>query len=299
MLDARRGCGARQFVGCRVDIEQFYDKNPARRASEEFEYGSDWSDAAGLRWGLSWVKATGELYAMTEAAEPIVTDPFGDEHLQRMPTKLLTVRVLGVVDTRARLDQILSGWANAMGMADGLAWVRDRLAHGPPAGSQDAASADIAVEVPGDDDRTSAVILTAIKALHQKVPPSETPKLVGYQEQALIAGSDPTMEWHRAYACARWAEQIVGLPAHHHLAADAAKALEIVREVGVTFGSEVRDLEYLPLGKAVSPHFQTELAWVYEAVHVAAKVAEKIGWDAVGWEQLVQNMLDIAPRGAD
>ena len=274
-------------------------RTPTRRASEEFEYGSDWSDAAGVRWGLSWVKATGELYAMTEPREPIVRDPFGDEYLQRMPTKLVTVRVLGVVETRPRLDQILSGWTNAMGTADSLAWVRDRVAHGPPAGSQDAASADMAVDVPGDDDRASAVILTAIKALHEKVPPSETPKLVAYQEQALVAGSDPTMEWHRAYACARWAEQIVAKPAHRHLAADAAKALEIVREVGVTFGSEVRDLEYLPSGKAVSPHLQTELAWVYEAVHVAANVAEKIGWDAVGWEQLVQSMLDIAPRGTD
>jgi hypothetical protein len=282
-----------------VDIEEFYDENPVRRASEEFEYGSDWSDATGVRWALSWVKATGELHAMAEAAEPIVTDMFGDEHLQRMPTNLLTVLVLGVVDTRPRLDQILSGWANAMATADSLAWVRDRLAHGPPTGQHDAASADIAFEISGDDDRASVVILTAITALHEKVPPSETAKLVGYQQQALIAGSDPTAEWHRAYACARWADQIVAMPTHHHLAADAARALEIVRELGVTFGAEVRDLEYLPFGKAVSPHFQIELTWVYEAVHVAAKVAEKIGWDALGWEQLVQSMLDIASRGTD
>ena len=32
--------------------------------------------------------------------------------------------------------------------------------------------------------------------------------------------------------------------------------------------AEVRDLEFLPFGKSVSPRFQVELAWVLEAVHV-------------------------------
>jgi hypothetical protein len=281
-----------------VDIEEFYDENPARRASAEFEYGSDWSDATGARWALSWVKATGELYVMTEAVEPIITDMFGDEHLQRMPTKLLTVLVLGVVDTRARLDQVLAGWSNAMATPESLAWVRDRIAHGAPTGQQDTVSLDIAYELGGDDDSSSVVITTAIKALHEKVPPSEAPKLVAYQERALVAGSDPTAEWHRAYACARWAEQMVATPAHRHLTGDAAKAIEIVRELGVTFGAEVRDLEYLPFGKGVSPHFQIELAWIYEAVHVAARVGEKIGWGAVPWDALVESMLAIpaAPK---
>lgn len=281
-----------------MDIEEFYDENPARRSSAEFEYGSDWSDATGARWALSWVQATGEVYVMNEAVEPIITDMFGDEHVQRMPTKLLTVLVLGVVETRGQLDQILAGWSDAMATPDSLAWVRDRLDHGPPTGQPDTPSFDLPYEVGGDNDPSSVVITTAIKALHVHVPRSETSKLVAYQEQALVAGSEPTAEWHRAYACARWAERLVATPEHGHLAADAAKAIEIVRELGVTFGAEIRDLEYLPFGKSVSPHFQIELAWVHEAVHVAARVAEKIGWNNVPWEALIEEMLAVpaAPK---
>jgi hypothetical protein len=66
-----------------------------------------------------------------------------------------------------------------------------------------------------------------------------------------------------------------------------------VREVGVTIGAELRDIEYLPFGKSVSPRYQTELAWVYEAVHVAEKAAEKSGWATVPWEGMLQAMLEI------
>ena len=277
-----------------MDIEEFYDENPARRGSEEFEYGSDWSDANGARLELSWVESTGELYTMMEPVEPIISDMFGDEHLQSMPTRLLVVEVLGVVAPRRQLDVLLHGWADAMGQADSLSWVRDRLAHGPATpGLEDAESSDVAFEVGAGDDRSSVIVSSAIKALHKVLPSSETSKLVAYHEQALTVGADPKAEWHRAYACARWAEEIVAIPAHHHLAADAARALEVVREIGVTLGAEIRDIEYLPFGKSVSPRFQTELAWVYEAVHVAEKAAEKNGWDAIPWEQLLQNMLDI------
>ena len=277
-----------------MDVEEFYDENPARRGSEEFEYGSDWSDANGARLELSWVEATGELYTMMEPSEPIITDMFGDQHLQAMPSKLLVVEVVGVVATRPELDVLLRGWTNAMGKPNSLSWVRDRLADGPAtSGADDSVSPDIAFEVGGGDGRSSVIVSSAIKALHEVLPSAETPKLVAFHEQALTAGADPKAEWHRAYACARWADQIVALPAHHHLGADAARALEIVREVGVTIGAEIRDIEYLPFGRSVSPQFQTELAWVYEAVHVAEKAAEKSGWDAVPWEQLLHNMLDI------
>ena len=51
-----------------MDIEEFYDADPRRRESEEIEFGREWSDASGMRTELSWVAATGELYAMAEPA---------------------------------------------------------------------------------------------------------------------------------------------------------------------------------------------------------------------------------------
>jgi hypothetical protein len=111
-----------------MDIEEFYDANPARRSSEEFGYGRDWSDADGGRCELLWIQATGELYMMREPAEPIMEDPFGDAFVAPMPANILTVDVLAEVKTRAEVDQLLEGWETAMATPNSLAWVRDRLA---------------------------------------------------------------------------------------------------------------------------------------------------------------------------
>lgn len=116
-----------------MDIEEFYDADPARRSSEEFAYGTDWTDPDGGRCELLWIQATGELYMMREPTEPIIADPFGDTVVQPMPSNLLTVEVLADVKTRAEVDQVLAGWETAMAAPSSLAWVRDRLANTPRA----------------------------------------------------------------------------------------------------------------------------------------------------------------------
>ena len=51
-----------------MDIEEFYDGDPKRRAAEERSYGTDWSSAADPdhRWDLFWNAGTGELYLMAK-----------------------------------------------------------------------------------------------------------------------------------------------------------------------------------------------------------------------------------------
>ena len=115
-----------------MDIEEFYDAEPARRSSEEFGYGRDWTDPNGGRCELLWIQETGELYVMREPTEPIIADPLGDTFLQSMPSDLLTVEVLAEVKTRAEVDQRLAGWETAMNAPGSLTWLRDRLAHAPP-----------------------------------------------------------------------------------------------------------------------------------------------------------------------
>jgi hypothetical protein len=110
-----------------MDIEQFYDGDPRRRESEEIEFGREWSDAKGGRTELSWVADTGELYAMAEPSEPVFMDPIGDTRVPDLPTELVTVEVLGVITDRAQLDQVLGGWEQAMGTANSIQWVRDRI----------------------------------------------------------------------------------------------------------------------------------------------------------------------------
>ena len=285
-----------------MDIEEFYDENPARRASEEFEFGRDWSNADGGRCELSWVRDTGELYVMAEPTSAIVPDTLGDEFLRRIPTKAMKVEVLGVVSTRERVDQTLAGWADAMPAPNSIAWVRSRLAAPPPASTSrepNADGRDEPAELPGTSDASSFMISTLIESLHDRLPESERSKLVPYERQATQAGSDPTAEWHRAFACARWTEKIVALPAHHHLGAEARKAVQIVKEVADTAGWEVINLGRLPRGIGVSPRFEAELTWVTEAVNVAEQVAAKVGWPAVPWEELVQEVLTVSAAPPD
>jgi hypothetical protein len=279
----------------RMDIEAFYDENPARRASEEFEFGRDWSDATGARCEVSWVRDTGELYVMVEPSEPIIPDGLGDEFLQRMPTELLTVDLLGVVPTRDALDQTLAGWPSAMPKPNSVAWIRERLAAGPSAstGGHPTAEREEPAELPGASDTSSFMVSTLIESLRNSLPESELAKLVPYERQAIQAGSDRTAEWHRAFACARWTEEIVALPAHHQLGSEARKAVQIVKEVADTAGWEMINLGRLPLGIGVSPRFEAELTWVTEAVHVAERVADTVGWQAVPWEKLLQDVLNV------
>jgi hypothetical protein len=113
-----------------MDIEEFYDADPRRRESEEIEFGREWSDEKGVRTELSWVAATGELYAMAEPSEPVFMDPIGDTRVPNLPTELVTVEVLAVVPERADIDRMLSGWEHAMDGTGSIAWVREQLAKG-------------------------------------------------------------------------------------------------------------------------------------------------------------------------
>jgi hypothetical protein len=280
-----------------VDIEEFYDANPARRASEEVELGRDWTDSSGARCELSWVEATGELYVMAEPTEAILIDPVGDMTVESMPTKLLTVEVLATIPTREVLEGTLAGWREAMPQPNSLGWVRGRVAQPAAArageGHRAPAREDESATLPGAGDASSPMISALLEALGEHLPACDQGKLDAYRRRAEHAGAHPTAEWHRAYRCAQWADEIVALPAQHHLAAEADKARQVVREITETIGAELRDLQYLPRGRSVSPRFQAELAWVLEAVHVAQRVAAKIGWDNVPWERLLDDVLAV------
>jgi hypothetical protein len=110
-----------------MDIEEFYDADPRRRASEEIAFGHEWTDADGGRYEIMWVADTGEVYAMFEPVEPMASDAVGDIFVQHMPTSAVTVEVLGTVATREEIDARLAGWEDAMPTANSIAWVRERV----------------------------------------------------------------------------------------------------------------------------------------------------------------------------
>ena len=111
-----------------MDIEQFYDQDDRRRSSAEVEFGTQWFDAKGSRYELSWVEDTGELYVMLELApEAGSWTPFGDVEVDRLPVSALVVSVVGVVPDRATVEQVLDGWQDQMDKPDGIHWVAERL----------------------------------------------------------------------------------------------------------------------------------------------------------------------------
>lgn len=116
-----------------VDIEEFYDADPRRRESAEIELGRDWRDADGVRYELSWVEDTGELYMMREPVPGGWADPFGGIHasgtreIDAREVEEMTLAVLGTVPTQEQLERDLDGWEEAMERPDGVQWLADRL----------------------------------------------------------------------------------------------------------------------------------------------------------------------------
>ncbi len=124
-----------------MDIDEFYDADPRRRASAELELGTEWLDADGVRHELNYIEDTGELYVLREPAPHVTEDPFGGLWVKVPPgyDKKMTVHVIARIDSVAALHQILEGWQEAIGRPDAAQWLGDRLR-----------AAGVVVSPPGD-----------------------------------------------------------------------------------------------------------------------------------------------------
>jgi hypothetical protein len=118
-----------------MDIEGFYSSDERRRQSAEVELGTNWFDAKGSRYELSWVEDTGELYVMLELVPEVDSwTPFGDTEVEEIPVDRVLVMVVGYLATLDEVESVLAGWSDQMGKPDSISWVAERLrAHGVPA----------------------------------------------------------------------------------------------------------------------------------------------------------------------
>ena len=110
-----------------VNIEEFYAEDERRRTSTEVEFGREWRDANNVRYELSWVQDTGELYLMREPVPGAYEDPFGDVFVDSEDVDDLVVSLLGVVTSHERVEEILVGWTEAMAAPKGVEWLAERL----------------------------------------------------------------------------------------------------------------------------------------------------------------------------
>ena len=110
-----------------MDIETFYEQNEARRESAEFKFGSEWTDASGNEYELSWVEATGELYLMIEPDASITEDAFGDYYPVSEPVSEMTVVIIAQVANHEHLESLLDGWDEAIERPNSLEWLHQRF----------------------------------------------------------------------------------------------------------------------------------------------------------------------------
>lgn len=110
-----------------MDIESFYEQNEARRESAEYDFGSEWTDAADNEYELSWVEATGELFLMIEPDVDTIEDAFGDWHVPDSIISDLTVVIIGKSPSLAAVEDALQGWEDAMLEENSLAWLYERF----------------------------------------------------------------------------------------------------------------------------------------------------------------------------
>jgi hypothetical protein len=112
-----------------MDIDEFYEADPGRRASAELELGTDWLDKDGVRHELNYVEDTGELYVLREPAPHVTEDPFGGLHVSAPPgyDDKMTVHVIAKIPSVDDVHKILNGWPEAMRGDHGADWLGERL----------------------------------------------------------------------------------------------------------------------------------------------------------------------------
>lgn len=124
--------------------------------------------------------------------------------------------------------------------------------------------------------------------LQSVLPDDEYAKLTRLDEA--VARTTDRGDFHRCLHCARWAVAL----AERHDDESARRLADGLRKVV----DELRDTSYaiefglFTPGRTVT---DVELAWVDRAISTAEKVAATSGWDAVHWEQLIEELVAMEP----
>jgi hypothetical protein len=95
-------------------LDAFYAAGGERRTlSLEHDFGVMWREGTRRRprYRVSWIEATGELYALALSEFE----------------QLRSVKLLGLVETHEHVEQLLSGWEALTFDESTLDWVRERI----------------------------------------------------------------------------------------------------------------------------------------------------------------------------
>lgn len=126
-------------------------------------------------------------------------------------------------------------------------------------------------------------------ALEDVLPDDEYAKLTAHDAE--IANTTSHGDFHRCFRCAEWAVDLAAKPEHSHLGGLVERLRAVVHEMRDT--TWAAEFGIRGPGRTVT---DVELSWVDEAIAAAKAAAEKSGWGAVPWEQLLVDLIAIEPR---
>jgi hypothetical protein len=149
---------------------------------------------------------------------------------------------------------------------------------------------------------SSPIVKGLMNNLREILPEEQQQKLDEYTPQA--EATSPKGDYRRARYCLKWAIHTAERPEHSHLSKMAILLKEKHKAyqdiwLGAEFGSQVESgrgqASHVVKGdQKIGPGEEIELLWVEEATDVAKSVAEKSGWEAIPWEELLQHIIEIS-----
>jgi hypothetical protein len=139
----------------------------------------------------------------------------------------------------------------------------------------------------------SPIISYFARELEPSLPAADKEKLARYSDA--IAKTTHHGDFRRAWHCAEWAIRMAEREStshHDHLVKHLKELRKLEKDsvLGAEFGL-MKD------GGMFAPGEDAEIQWVDDTVAVAKAEAERSGWDAVPWEELLKELLAIAPSG--
>jgi hypothetical protein len=141
-----------------------------------------------------------------------------------------------------------------------------------------------------DSESPSPIIAYFVQEIGPSLPEGEETKLSSYADR--IAKTTHHGDFRRAWHCADWAIEVAEASQgskHSHLVKGLKEKHTLWKDMifGAEFGAKP--------GDGVGPGQDVEIQWVDDAVRIGKDEADRSGWESVSWEDLLKEMLAVAP----
>lgn len=143
-----------------------------------------------------------------------------------------------------------------------------------------------------EEKSASPIISYYVREIGSILPVAEKEKLATYAPS--VAKTTHHGDLKRARKSAEWAVQMAERSSDSRLN-HFVKHLEELRklEKDSVFGAEFGVMRVS--GTGIGPGEDIEIQWVDDAVAIAKTEGQRAGWDSVPWEDLLKEMLGVAP----